>query len=419
MSPLLSEPSLTRRLLDVADTFGTPTYAYAESVVRDRIAQLRGHLAGVPLQLLYAMKANSNPALLRLIHEEGLGLDVVSPGELLLALEVGFAPSDLLYSANNMTDEEMHLAHERGVLLNIGEVSRLERYGRAYPGSRVCVRLNPRFGAGHHEHVITAGAKSKFGIPVDEADAVRAVAEQHGLRIAGLHHHIGSGILSTEAFWKAAEVLLDAALGFPAIEFVNLGGGLGVPYRPGDVPFDFANFRARVVEPLQAFLERHPAAGLTVCFEPGRFLLAESGALLMQVNTLKEAHGRCFAGTDSGMNHLVRPAMYGAYHAIVNLSNLDGPLRTYDITGNICESGDLFARDRSVQEVREGDVLAVLDAGAYGIAMASEYNLRPLPAEVLLTQEPPAARLIRPRLTPEALVERLLADTQPTAVPGT
>ncbi len=394
-------------MLRVAEAFGTPTYVYIEDHVRTACRQLRHHLADVPTRLLYAMKANPQPALLRIFQEEGLGLDVVSPGEALLALRLGFSPEALLYTANNMTDDEMHRVQALGLLLNIGEADRLERYGQAYPGSRVCIRINPDVGAGHHAHVVTGGKKAKFGIPLDQMDAVRTIAAHDQLKIVGLHQHIGSGIADAAQFRAAMQVLLRATSGFPDLEFLNFGGGLNVPYRPGDAPIDFVNFRAQIVEPLQAFHAAHPQP-LTFWFEPGRFLVAEAGVLLVRVNTLKTIGDRTFAGTDSGFNHLIRPILYGAYHGIYNLSNPDGPLQSYDVVGNICESGDLFARDRTLQEVRTGDVLAILDTGAYSMAMASTYNLRPLPAEVLIHPNDTPA-LIRPRLSDEAWVEQMLA----------
>lgn len=397
-------------LLRAAETFGTPTYVYSERVVRDQCAKLRRHLEGIPNRLLYAMKANDNPAILRIMLDEGLGIDAVSPGELRLARAIGFPPDRILFSANNMTDAEMKEAAAEGVLLNIGELSRLEKFGRYAPGSAVCVRLNPQVGGGHHEHVITAGEQSKFGVPVEEIELVKETAARHNLEIQGLHQHIGSGIMNTEILWKAMRVLLDAAMAFPDVRFLNFGGGLGVAYRPDESELDLENFRKAIVDPLRRFREAHPSPDLSFWFEPGRFLTAQAGALLARVNTLKANRGRCFAGTDSGMGHLVRPAIYGAYHGIANLSNPDGKPRTYDVTGNICEAGDVFARNRDVPEIREGDVLAIMDAGAYGMAMASEYNLRPLPAEVLLTADG-ELRLIRRRGTVDELIERLLAAT--------
>jgi diaminopimelate decarboxylase len=404
MSVLKSPPDPTL-LLRLAEEFGTPTYVYFAAIIRRQVAGLRQSLSGLPVQLLYAMKANSHPAVLAVMREAGLGIDAVSPGELLLARRVGLPAAAILFSANNMTDEDMHFAHSQGVLLNIGELSRLEQYGRTYPGSAVCVRLNPQIGGGHHAHVITAGARSKFGIPVGQIDAVQAVVARHGLRLVGLHQHIGSGILDAPLLGQAIQVLLDVAPAFPDVQFLNLGGGLGIPYHPDEAPLDLSTLQHHLVPLLRTFAQTR--SHVQFRFEPGRYLVAESGVLLMRTNTIKHANDRVFVGTDSGFNHLVRPAMYEAYHALYNLSHPDGPLTRCDVVGNICESGDVFARDRWLQQVREGDVLAVLDAGAYGMSMASTYNLRPLPAEVMVEADG-SARLVTRRQSVAELVDALL-----------
>ncbi len=392
-------------LLGVANRFGTPTYVYAEEALRAQIAALRALTEGLPADLLYALKANSAPALLALLRDEGFGVDAVSPGELILAQRLGFRADRILFSANMMADAEMHAAHAAGVLLNVGELSRLDHFGAAYPGAEVCVRLNPGEGAGHHAHVITAGERTKFGIPLGRLAELRAVLERHRLRLVGLHQHIGSGILDAAQFAAPLHALLAVAETFPDLRFLNVGGGLGVPYAPGERPLGVEAFRQHVGAPLAAFCAQHP--DVRVRFEPGRFLVAHAGVLLTRVTAVKDGQERTFAGTDTGMNHLVRPSVYGAYHEVVNLSNPAGAARPYTVTGNICETGDIFAEHRTLPEVREGDVLGLLDAGAYGMAMASTYNLRPLPAEVWVD---PAgtARLLRARVTPEALVEAWL-----------
>ncbi len=401
-------PFRTEILRDVADRYGTPTYVYDEQIIRRQCNTLKTHLRGIKTRLLYAMKANSHPALLQIIRSEGFGIDAVSPGELHLARAVGFSPDEILYTANNITDEEMHLIHNAGVLLNLGELSRLERYGKAYPGSAVCVRVNPQIGSGHHHHVVTAGKSTKFGIPVQDLDPVLALSNRYGLRIIGLHQHIGSGISSMQVLGEAIHILLDAATRFPDLEFLNIGGGFNIPYHPDATAIDFENFQSTIVALLRDRENGQRSTEWTYWFEPGRFLVAEAGVLLVRTNTIKEANGRIFAGTDSGMSQLVRPAFYEAYHEIYNLSNAGAHRSDYDVVGNICESGDIFARNRAIQEIREGDILAILDTGAYGMSMASVYNLRPLPAEVMIRMNG-SIDCIQPRQSDKELITRLYA----------
>lgn len=402
----MSLPLSRAALCKVADLFGTPTYVYAASVIERQIERLRALFDGLPLRPLYAMKANAAPRVLRLIQSKGLGVDAVSPGELHLALACGFAPEDILFSANMMTDSEMHLAHHAGVLLNIGELSRLDHYGAAYPGSKVCVRLNPEHGAGHHAHVVTAGALTKFGIPIAQVDDILDIAARHKLHIVGVHQHIGSGILSADAFWKAISLFVEHATRFPEATFFNLGGGLGIPYREEEAEIDADAFRTAVVLPLQSALAKI-GRDIEIRVEPGRFLVAQSGVLLTRVNTIKAGTERVFAGTDSGMNQLVRPSLYNAYHAITNVSRASDESEVYDVTGNICETGDVFRRDVALSRIQEGDILALHDAGAYGMVMASEYNIRPLPAEVWVDSND-VAHLIRAREQASDMVQRLL-----------
>lgn len=401
--PPLPVPADT--LLAIADAVGTPTYVYSEAIVERQIGRLRDLVDGLPVDLLYAMKANASPALLALVRDAGLGVDAVSPGELALALRLGFARDRVLFSANMMSDDEMEAAHAAGVLLNVGELSRLDAYGAAHPGADVCVRLNPGVGAGHHAHVVTAGDRTKFGIALDRIGDVLDVAARRGLRIVGLHQHIGSGILDPALFAPSLDALLGAADRFPDLAFVNVGGGLGVPYHPDEAEIDADAFRAVVGARLSAFAARRP--GVRLRLEPGRFLVAQAGVLLARVTVVK-AGARHFTGTDSGMNHLARPTVYGAYHGVANVTRPDAAPVTTTVTGNICETGDVFAEARDVPEPHVGDVLALLDAGAYGMAMASTYNLRPLPAEVLVRASG-TWETVRRRITPEALVDAWMA----------
>ena len=409
-------------LLALAEAHGTPLYVYSEAVVRRQCRRLREAVAGLPVRFLYALKANPQPALLRVVASEGFGFDAVSPGEVALLHALGLAglgsaaPGPLLYTTTSTTDAELAAAASFGATVNLDDAERVDTFGRLHPGADVSVRFNPGVGAGHHRHVVTGGAESKFGVALAHAPDVAAAAQKWGLRVVGLHLHAGSGVASFEALWPAAERLVGLVPLFPDLRFVDLGGGFAVPYRAGEADLDPARLRTAVAEPALAAIARVRPPGASpveVWFEPGRFLVAEAGVLLARVHTLKasgdEADARVFAGTDSGFNHLVRPALYDAYHTVANLSNPDGEPRRYDVVGNVCESGDVFARARDVAEIRRGDVLAILGAGAYGMTMASTYNLRPLPAEVLVDMDG-AARVVRRRQSAESLAQALAAD---------
>lgn len=392
-------------LLRIAERAGTPTVAYDERTIRTRCSEFRAAIDGIPSCLLYALKANSNPALVRLLIDEVDGFDAVSTGEVELLKKLGVRPRNILFSPNYMTDAEMARALDDDVLINVGELSRLERLGRAQRGSEVCVRLNLWVGAGHHEYVITGGQNSKFGIPGDRLDQILNLADRYDLTIIGLHQHIGSGFSSADDFAGSVDLLVQAARMFPEARFLNFGGGIAIPYRSDEPRFDLEAASERL-------REAHADVGrdITFWFEPGRFLVAESGVLLVTITAVKQSGDRVYAGTDSGFNHVIRPVLYNAHHEIVNLSNLTGPQRRYDVAGNICESGDLFARDREIQEIREGDILAILDVGAYGVSMASEYNMRPFPKEVLIRDDG-SVETIRRRMSARELVERVIEET--------
>ncbi|MDX1741432.1 MAG: diaminopimelate decarboxylase [Rhodothermales bacterium] len=397
----------TAELLAIAQRFGTPTYVTdARQIVR-RVDALRKHLGSSVSRILYAVKANALPEIIELMGQHGLGVDVVSPGELTLCERLGIPNDHIFFSANNMTADELDFAVSRGVVVNIGELSRLSTYARRYPGSRVSVRVNTQFGAGHHSHVITAGDKSKFGIPMSDLGQVEALVSETGLRVVGVHQHIGSGNLDVEPYRLSLGVLFEAAARFSDLEFVNLGGGLGIPYKPEEEEVSLSELAQVVSDAYRAFSGSY-GRDVALWLEPGRYLVADSGVLLVEVNTVKTSHGHTYVGTNSGMNHLIRPAMYGSYHEIANLSNPEGEPHVYDVVGNICESSDFFARDRRLPEADEGHVLAIMGAGAYGSSMTSEYNLRPAPAEVFVDHSG-AARLVRARETPGEMVDRIVA----------
>ncbi len=404
--------SLSSKLLnDLATQHGTPLYVYDGDLVVQRYKELSEFISYPKLKILYAMKSNYNPELLKLLNSHGAYLDTVSPGEVLLALKLGFSKDRLLYTANNITDKEMHQVHDLGVVMNIGSLSRLEKFAKAFPGSSVCLRFNPAVVAGHHAKVQTGGDLTKFGILLDDVDRAANIAKTHNLKVIGLHKHTGSGIRETEKFIQSANNVLEIATKerFPELEFLDFGGGFAVPYSPDETPIDYRAFGKAISERFTAWCKEY-GKDLELFFEPGRYVSAEAGTMLVRVNTLKDNHGRKIAGTDSGFPQLIRPMFYDSYHHIVNLSNPDGEHGEYDICGNICETGDLFAAARDLPEVREGDLLAIQNAGAYCYAMGGIYNLRPMPEEVIVINS--EAKVARRRLSSEELVESILGECQ-------
>lgn len=382
---------------DMIARFGSPLYVYDEALLRDRCRRLINALPSHAL--LYAMKANSNAALLEVIRGEGLGIDAVSIGEVMLARKVGFAADRISYNGNNVTDDEMRAVLDLGVGVTVDSLSQLERYGRLFPGTDVGVRLNPDVGDGHHDHVITGGPDAKFGIDHEDMEGAHSIAKHHGLTICGLQQHIGSGILDVNTFIGAMEAMLTVADRFPELRFVDFGGGFGIGYQPDEDDFDVAAFGVQANPLLERFRAKEP--DVTFRFEPGRWVVAPCGTLYVTVTSIKRGKRHTFVGTDSGFNHLLRPALYGSWHTIENVSRPDAPVEPVSVVGNVCESGDLFCRDRALPTPEEGDVLAIRDAGAYGWSMASCYNLRPRPAEVMLSPDGP--RIIRERESTEDL----------------
>ncbi|GDY14131.1 diaminopimelate decarboxylase [Planctomycetota bacterium] len=386
----------------LASRFATPLYVYDLDLVRSKAQALKKAIAFRPFQPLFAIKANPVPLVARTIVDEGFGIDAVSPGEVALALRLGVPPDRVLYTENNMTDAEQAEALAQGVLINCGSLDRLERLAAA-GGTVASVRFNPDIGAGSHEKICTAGPLTKFGVHHAEIDRVLAIERTYGLKVIGCHMHIGSGFLDAEAFIAACSVILSVAARLPHLRFVDVGGGLGIPYKPGDRSIDLVRVGSAVTSMMEDFCVRI-GRRVELRLEPGRFLVAEAGTLVTTVTSVKtNPDGRCFVGCDTGFNHLIRPAMYGAYHRICNLTRPDAPPATVDVVGNICESGDLFARDRVLPRPQPGDLLALHDAGAYGSAMASTYNTRPLPAEVVV--DGGAVRLARRRQTVQELLD--------------
>ncbi len=376
------------------DDFGSPLYAYEEETIRKNYRGLYDSIGWPRKRILYACKANTNISIIKVLKEEGCGIDAVSPGEVFLSLEAGLKPEDILFTGNNMTDEDMKYVAGKGVMLNIGSVSRLKKYAKEYPETDVCIRVNPDIKPNVHPHLATGGLDSKFGIYMGHVEQVKEVAEEHNLNIKGVHAHVGTTIMDLAPFQETMEVVLKAAKQFDGLEFVDFGGGIGIPYEPGQKEVDLKKFGDFATKRMEDFCDSY-GREVEYRIEPGRYLVAQSGFLLSRINTIKQNPKKRFLGLDTNMAHLVRPCMYDAYHRIVNASNMGGELETVDVVGNICETGDFFAKERDVQHAEEGDIIAIMDAGAYGYAMSSIYNSFPKPVEVLVKDG--KSRVIRER----------------------
>nr|VFK41745.1 MAG: diaminopimelate decarboxylase [Candidatus Kentron sp. SD]VFK47601.1 MAG: diaminopimelate decarboxylase [Candidatus Kentron sp. SD] len=400
----------TKALISAAEAFDTPLYLYDADLVTQRYRELREFITWPRLRVHYAMKANYNPGILKILNDIGAHLDTVSPAEVLLALRLGFDRDRILYTANNMTDGEARVIRESGVLLNIDSLSRLSRFGRESPDSRVCLRFNPDVVDGEDAKVRTGGDLTKFGILLQDVEKVKEIIRRHHLTVVGLHEHTGSGLTMTESVYQSMKNLMAIATreNFPDLEFLDFGGGFKVPYRPDEERVDYPAMGAEITRLFTAFCAEYGKA-LEMRFEPGKYVVAEAGCLIVEVNTIKYNNARAIVGCNSGFPQLIRPVLYDAYHHIVNLTNPDGEPHHYDICGNICETGDRFAEQRLIPEIREGDLLAIQNAGAYCYSMGGVYNLRPMPAEAMIHLG--ELRLVRARLGNEELVARILAES--------
>lgn len=398
------------RLESLAAEFGTPLYVYDASTIKTRCTLLKNAFSDVPVDWLFAVKANDNPHILKIIEQTGFGFDTVSFEEVLLSRRVGQKADRIFYTENNMTDQEMFAAAKEGVTLNIGSFSRLQQFVQSGLGKECTIRVNPQIGDGHHAKVDTGNKDSKFGIRLDLIPEAVALAETHDVKITGIHIHIGSGIQKPENLTNAMKVLINIGHQLPDLRHINFGGGFPIPYREDDLPFSIQDF-VREATPILKEEYNHRNGKIRFIFEPGRWVVAPAGVLLTRVNTVKDQGKITFIGTDTGFNHLLRPALYDAYHAIINVSKSERSNHMkYTIAGNICESGDILAEDRSLPETEIGDLLAICDTGAYGMTMASNYNRRTLPAEILI-DDSGHNNMIRKRESATELVDRFMQET--------
>ena len=396
---------------DLIAEYGSPLYVYNEEILRTRCREIKNLVTYENFVPHYSIKSNTNIHLLKIVHEEGLHADVMSPGEIYLALESGFTPEELFYIPNNATPCDMRYAIERGILTSVDSLSQLEMYGTLNPGGKVAIRFNPGIGAGHHEKVVTAGKKTKFGVNPEDIDKVNLLLEKYNLTLIGINQHIGSLFMNAEPYIQSTSFILEFAKQFDSLEFIDLGGGFGIPYhkQEGEARLDMQALGTKLDEVLHSFATDY---GKKIQFqiEPGRYIPCESGIVLGTVTSLKSNGGIHYMGTDIGFNVLQRPIMYGSHHDIELYSQDSLPSHTltpFTVVGNICESGDILAKDRVLPTPHIGDLIGIMDAGAYGFCMASSYNQRPRCAEVLI-ESTGAIRLIRKRETFEDLIRNML-----------
>jgi diaminopimelate decarboxylase len=396
--------------IELAEQFDTPLYVVSESRIRENYTRLYKALTRnyEKIRVYYAAKANSNLSVLKILETEGAYLDAVSPGEVSMALTTGFTPDRILFTGTSVRNDELKYLVDSNVTVNIDSLSQLDRLLKITVPDVLSVRVNPEIGAGHHEHCITAGKNTKFGLWENDALKAYEKAKKAGVERFGIHMHVGSGVLTVEPFVLALDKLLTVAkkahdkIGV-SFEFVDMGGGLGVPYKPEEKELDLARFSEELLSLFKTRIEEYDLGKPFFCVEPGRYLVCDASILLTTVNTVKTTPFKKFVGIDAGFNTLVRPTMYGSYHPVLVSNKLDSPdEETYDVVGPVCESGDVLARDRQLPKIQESDVLAVLNAGAYGYAMSSQYNARPRAAEVLVKNGKCA--LIRERETLDDLL---------------
>ncbi len=393
--------------LELVERFGAPLYVYDSAVMEAQYRRMLRAFNVPRLRINYACKALTNVNILKLFRQWGSGLDTVSIQEVQMGLKAGFAPSDILYTPNCVSIEEIEEAVALGVRINIDNISILEQLGSSHPDTPVCIRINPHIMAGGNSKISVGHIDSKFGISIHQMPHVLKIVDALQLRVEGIHMHTGSDILDTEVFLQAAEILLRTAQDFPDLDYIDFGSGFKVPYRENDISTDIEQFGDRLSERFNEFCRSY-GREVSLMFEPGKFLVSQAGYFFARVNVVKTTPATVFAGVDSGLNHLIRPMFYNSYHHIVNISNPGGKQRIYTVVGYICET-DTFGINRQLHEVREGDILCLHNAGAYCAMMASNYNSRFRPAEVLVHQG--KAHLIRQRETMEDLLRNQVEIT--------
>lgn len=371
---------------NLAKKYGTPYYVYDLAVIESQIQSFQSAFANSKLKIKYAMKALSNLTVLKFMKARGVEIDAVSLEEIELALLAGFQPNQILFTPNCVGFETIKKAVEIGVQINIDDLSVLAEFGEHYQNNvPCCIRINPHILAGGNEKISTGHIDSKFGISIHQLDQILDITNKHNLHVNGVHVHTGSDILDSDVFLLTAKVVFDVAKNFPNLAFLDFGSGFKVAYKENDIVTDLKELGRSLEKEFQIFCKEY-GKDLELWFEPGKFLVSESGSLVTKVATVKTTPTNKFVGVDSGLNHLIRPMMYDSYHEIENVSNLGAPKKLYSVVGQICET-DTLGKLRSLNIVRSGDLLRIKNCGAYGFSMASNYNSRKRPPEIVVYKD--------------------------------
>jgi len=387
-------------LIQLADEYKAPLYVYDSEVIKQNYELFVNAFHVAKLKVHYACKALSNISILRIMKELGAGLDCVSIQEIRLGLAAGFSPEDILFTPNNISEEEYADAVQTGVGINVDNLEMLEYFGATYPEVPVCVRINPHMMAGGHRNISVGHIGSKFGISIHQLPHLEKIVSSFDMCINGIHVHTGSDILDSEIFIKAAKMILDVADRFDTVEFVDFGSGFKVAYKPNGLSTDIEELGQEFSKVFNEYCSKK-GKDLTLQFEPGKYLVSNAGYFLVRANVIKQTPSTTFVGVDSGQNHLIRPMFYDAYHEIQNISNPGGKKKIYSIVGYICET-DTFGADRQLSQVSKDDILMFRNAGAYCFSMSSNYNSRYKPAEVMIHEG--KDYLIRERETQEDIM---------------
>ena len=398
--------------IDLVEKYGSPLYIYNEKILRSKMRDMKNLVSYENFGVNYSAKANSNIAILQIANEERLDVDAMSTGEMFVELKAGFSSERIFYISNNVSKEEMQYAIDNNILISVDSISQLEQFGKINYGGKIAARFNGGVGAGHHEKVITAGKNTKFGINPKEMDLFKETLKKYDLKLIGINQHIGSLFMEEDKYIEGVYAILSIAKQFDDLEFIDLGGGFGIPYNKLDDVYDKLDINKLGEKLDKVFEDFCKEYGKKIKFkiEPGRYIVAESGVLLGTVNAIKNNDGNKYAGTDIGFNVLARPVMYDSHHDIevYRKDNIaSDEFEPITVVGNICETGDILAKNRMLPKLIEGDILAVLDAGAYGHVMSSNYNNRLRPAEVLIRENGEVV-IIRKRDTLDDIIKNFI-----------